>query len=172
MLFTDLTFNQSKHWYTQVSDIRLKFKASLLLFLITSMMSHQFHSMLSITNSHKEFWKECLTFIWKINLFQMKNSLKKRRGYFLQVIFEDICFLRHTRHTFNQLWLRVWHIIYLKIFLSDSDQEIFWPMLLITFQTLKEETSMHTCSSRGLASTKRLGSFGYACDMQYFIIKK
>ena len=55
MLFTDLTFNQSKHWCTQVSDIRSKFKASLLLFLITSMMSHEFHSMLSITNSHKEF---------------------------------------------------------------------------------------------------------------------
>ena len=44
-------------------------------------------------------------------------------------------------------------------------KEYFDLMLLITYQTLKEEKSIQTCSSRDLGSTKLGGSFGYVCDI-------
>ena len=38
-------------------------------------------------------------------------------------------------------------------------------MLPLTYQTLKEEASMHACSSRGLGFTKLRRKFGYMCKM-------
>ena len=90
----------------------------------------------------------------------MKNSFRKGRGYFLQDFFEDIYFLSNnsvcpTRIThITNFVAQTRHIINFKNILSDFDQGIFSPMLLITFQTLKEETSIHACSLRGLGCTK------------------
>ena len=72
----------------------------------------------------------------------------------------------HTCHTGNQLWLYVWHTIYLKIFLSDFDQGIFLPMLLITYQTLKEE-KVYIHAAQGIWVLQNLEEVLVVCDTQY-----
>ena len=68
MLFIDSTFNQSNIGVLRLVISLLKLKASLLLVLITLMMSHQFHSVLSSYKPLHGIFKR------KIN-FYMKNEL-------------------------------------------------------------------------------------------------
>ena len=79
----------------------------------------------------------------------MKNSFKKRRGSFFFKLFLSIYFLTnnsvcHTgvRHVTNFGY--VCDISFISKFLSDFEQGIYLPTLLITFQTLKrKQVYMH-----------------------------